>query len=59
MEFTLRKSYDWNFIETITLNTLEDLKELQNKYSIAIDNVFYDTPKIMVDFNKANITIYY
>lgn len=28
MEFRLLKASDWDFEETITINTLEDLKEL-------------------------------
>jgi len=58
MEFTLRKASDWDFEETITINTLEDLKELQNKYSIPDNKLYWKNPGIIVDFNNAKITIY-
>lgn len=44
MTFTLRKASDWDFKTTITVNSLEDLK-----------NIY---PSIIIDFIKMEITIY-
>lgn len=58
MEFTLTKSSDWEFEETIIINNLEDLKELQNKYTIKDSYNSWDKPKLIIDFNKNTIEVY-
>lgn len=58
MEFTLRKASDWYFEETITINTLEDLKELQDNYTIKDSYNSWDKPKLIIDFNKNTIELY-
>lgn len=60
MEFRLLKASDWDFDEKVTINTLEDLKELQEKYQtekIPFSGNWYN-PSIIIDFNTKEIKIY-
>ena len=58
MEFTLRKASDWDFEETITIDTLEDLKKLQKRYNTSPDEFYWDNVRLILDFSRAEITIY-
>lgn len=58
MEFTLIKSSDWDFEETIEINTLEDLKELQDKYKVPDNPGIWENPALIINFNNHIIEIY-
>lgn len=58
MEFTLRKASDWDFEETVEINTLEDLKELQEKYKIPDNPGIWENPSLIINFNTHIIEIY-
>lgn len=58
MKFTLMKSSDWSFEETIEINTLEDLKELQDKYKIPDNPEIWGNPSLIINFNTHIIEIY-
>lgn len=58
MEFTLTKSSDCDFEEIVEINTLEDLKELQDKYKIPDNPVNWTNPSLIINFNNHTIEIY-
>lgn len=58
MKFTLMKSSDWDFEETVEINTLEDLKELQDKYKIPDNTETWKNPSLIINFNTHIIEIY-
>lgn len=58
MEFTLMKSSDWDFEETVEINTLEDLKGLQDKYKIPDNTENWENPPLIINFNSHIIEIY-
>lgn len=58
MEFTLIKSSDLDFEETVEINTLEDLKELQDKYKIPDNPGNWENPALIINFNNHIIEIY-
>jgi hypothetical protein len=48
MTFKLRKASDWEFEETVEINTIEDLKRLQDRYRNADGGIWTGT--LIVDF---------
>lgn len=48
MTFKLRKASDWEFEETVEINTIEDLKRLQDRYRNANGGIWAGT--LIVDF---------
>jgi len=52
------KSSDLDFTETVEINTLEDLKELQDKYKIPDNIGNWENPPLIINFNNNTIEIY-
>lgn len=50
MTFKLRKASDWEFEETVEINTIEDLKRLQDRYRNADGGIWAGT--LIVDFHS-------
>ena len=48
MKFTVYKASDWNFKETVTFNTLEELKDYQLNAGVSL----------IINFEKLEIWIY-
>ena len=48
MTFTVYKASDWNFKETVTFNTLEELKDYQLNAGVSL----------IINFEKLEIWIY-
>ena len=48
MTFTVQKASDWNFKETVTFNTLEELKDYQLNAGASL----------VINFENSNILIY-
>lgn len=59
MIFKVTKSSDWSFEEEeVEINTLDELKQLQEKYAIPEDNIYWKNPSLIIDFNDKSITVY-
>lgn len=56
MKFTVSKSSDWNYKETVEINTLEEMKEFQLKHCYSNEN--WNNCSLIVDFNNQTIEIY-
>ena len=59
MIFKVTKASDWDFEEEdVEINTLDELKQLQEKYAIPEDNTYWKNPSLIIDFNNKSITVY-
>lgn len=64
MQFKLEKASDWEFEEQVEISSLEELEELQKRFTEPLDptNTTYrrgfDIPPLVVDFYRKEITVY-
>lgn len=60
MKFRLTKASEWEFEEEVEINSLEDLENLQKLYTNCkrASDYAWKKPKLIVDFNEKEITIY-
>ena len=68
MKFTLLKASDYNFKKEVEINSLEDLKALQEYYHYprteeeTKDSIYcsylMEKPSLIIDFNKMEIYVY-
>lgn len=59
MIFKVRRVSDWSFKEEdVEINTLDELKALQEKYATPDEESHWENPPIIIDFNDNTIRIY-
>ena len=58
MKFVITKSSDLDYKEEVEINTLDELKQLQEKYAIPEDDTCWKNPSLIIDFNDKSITVY-